>query len=50
MTSPDAPRHIILLKINQKETTGPDRWLMGKVGDSKPDPLSSLGPKDERRI
>lgn len=42
MISPGAPWHLILLKINHKENTGPDRWLMGKVGDSKPDPLSSI--------
>lgn len=35
MTSPDASRHIMLLKINQKENTGPERSFMGKVDDSK---------------
>lgn len=42
MISPGAPWHLILLKINHKENTGPDRWFMGKVGDSKPDPLNSI--------
>lgn len=54
MTSPDASRHIMLLKINQKENTGPERSFMGKVDDSKLDLLSSISGtqrwKEEHRI